>query len=174
MWAEKEYRNLIRANRAGVAVPTPIFCKENVLFMRFLGQNGWPCPQLRDLSTGGGIKRGSSKWRTLYDQTLLYIGKLYNKARLVHGDLSEYNILVCPSSIVENNILEVQEEGKKGEEEDILQVVFIDFGQAVDIRHPNAMELLRRDLRHVKQFFDNMGIRTMDIKTTEDMVLKSS
>merc|ERR1711933_206012 len=42
LWTSKEYRNLIRANAAGVPVPTPLMCKQNVLFMRFLGSiDGW-------------------------------------------------------------------------------------------------------------------------------------
>jgi hypothetical protein len=66
IWAEKEFRNLIRAYRAGVPVPRPLLCKENVLFMRFLGFEGWPAPQLRELS----LKRGSSRWTTLYEQVI--------------------------------------------------------------------------------------------------------
>jgi RIO kinase 1 len=66
LWTEKEYRNLLRANRAGVPVPTPLFHKENVLFMRFLGPNGWPSPQLRELN----LKRGSTRWHALYLQIM--------------------------------------------------------------------------------------------------------
>lgn len=64
IWTTKEYRNLIRAHRAGVAVPKPLHQKENVLFMRFLGDNGWPSPQLREVE----IKKGSDKWTTFYCQ----------------------------------------------------------------------------------------------------------
>ena len=64
LWTEKEYRNLIRASRGGVAVPTPLLQTGNVLFMRFLGDNGWPAPQLRELE----IKKGS---RSKVDNTLL-------------------------------------------------------------------------------------------------------
>jgi serine/threonine-protein kinase RIO1 len=66
IWAEKEFRNLIRAHRSGVPVPRPLLCKENVLFMRFLGFEGWPAPQLREIS----LKRGSSRWTTLYEQVI--------------------------------------------------------------------------------------------------------
>ena len=69
LWAEKEYRNLIRANRAGVAVPKPLSRKENILFMRFLGHDGWPSPQLKEID----IKKGSERWTTLYCQTLVAI-----------------------------------------------------------------------------------------------------
>ena len=66
LWTEKEFRNLMRANKAGVPVPSPLFYKENVLFMRFLGSDGWPAPQLRELD----LRRGSKRWTTLYIQVL--------------------------------------------------------------------------------------------------------
>ena len=72
LWAEKEYRNLIRAHRGGVKVPLPLRQKENVLFMRFLGENGWPSPQLREVD----IKKGSDRWTVLYCQTIAAIKRL--------------------------------------------------------------------------------------------------
>jgi RIO1 family len=66
--------------------------KDNVLFLRFLGDEGWPAPQLRELD----IKKGSKKWTALYEQTMEALQLLYCDACLVHGDLSEYNIMVCP------------------------------------------------------------------------------
>lgn len=69
LWAEKEYRNLIRAHRAGVPCPQPFFQKENILFMRFLGEDGWPSPQLKEIE----MKRGSEKWTTFYCQTFVAI-----------------------------------------------------------------------------------------------------
>ena len=69
IWAEKEYRNLLRANRSGVPVPTPLIQKENVVFMRFLGEDGWASPQLKDLN----IRKGSDKWTTLYSQIMVAV-----------------------------------------------------------------------------------------------------
>ena len=89
LWTEKEYRNLIRANKAGVPVPTPLMQKENVLFMRFLGEDGWPSPQLREVE----MKKGSKRWTTLYLQVMVAVRRLYHCARLVHGDLSEVSVL---------------------------------------------------------------------------------
>lgn len=232
-WTEKEHRNLVRAYRAHVPVPKPLWQKENVLFLRFLGADGWPSPQLRELS----IKKGSKKWTAFYDQTMEAIQKLHCDARLVHGDLSEYNILVCPGSFLKR----VDEEGDGGDvgltgnadgeeakkpaavatagdgndgggakpaakseedgklrakpsakieedakpsaksmllnsddstktgklrdvDDDSLQIVLIDFGQAVDIRHPDSEDLLRRDLLRIKQFFDKMGITTISVE----------
>eukprot|EP00536_Pseudo-nitzschia_multiseries_P012553 jgi/Psemu1/260703/estExt_Genewise1Plus.C_4850040 len=135
VWTEKEYRNLVRAYRAKVPVPNPIHYKENVLFMRFLGQDGWPAPQIREIE----VRRGSSKWTALYEQVMESVRRLFRDARLVHGDLSEYNILVAPNS----------------------QTVLIDFGQAVEVRHPKAEELLKRDLSRVREFFEKKkGVTT--------------
>jgi hypothetical protein len=66
LWAEKEYRNIVRAERAGVPVPSPLLVKENILFMQFIGEDGWPAPQLRELD----LRRGSSRWSTLYEQVV--------------------------------------------------------------------------------------------------------
>jgi serine/threonine-protein kinase RIO1 len=42
-----------------------------------------------------------------------------------------------------------------------LQAVLIDFGQAVDTRHPDAVILLQHDLDRVKSFFAKQGVETM-------------
>lgn len=66
LWAEKEYRNIVRAERAGVPVPSPILVKENIFFMQFIGEDNWPAPQLRELD----LRRGSNRWSTLYAQVV--------------------------------------------------------------------------------------------------------
>ena len=66
IWAEKEYRNLLRANRSRVPVPTPLHCTENIIFMRFMGNNGWPAPQIREIE----MRNGSKKWDVLYSQCM--------------------------------------------------------------------------------------------------------
>jgi len=215
-WAEKEHRNLIRAYRAMVPVPKPLWQKENVLFLRFLGEDGWPSPQLRELT----IKKGSKKWTAFYEQTMEAMQRLYCDGRLVHADLSEYNMLVCPASflkrvdeenvlwsgdeeeatgakeVMKPDILNNSEDEKKlaavdtkpafvnGEvvqisatsnedakptaklvdDDDALQIVLIDFGQAVDTRHPDSDDLLRRDVTRVKEFYDKMGITTISVE----------
>ena len=72
LWTEKEFRNLTRASRAGVPVPIPLFYKENVLFMRFIGDDGWPAPQLRELQ----LNHGSRRWGILFSQIMEAV-KLY-------------------------------------------------------------------------------------------------
>jgi len=163
LWTEKEYRNLLRANRAGVAVPTPLMQKENVLFMRFLGEGGWPAAQLREVE----IKKRSKKWTALYAQSLVAIRRLFHCARLVHADLSEYNILVCPMSQVENAM------DKSVEAKDDLQVVLIDFGQAVERNHRSALDLLKRDLSLVNAFFAKQDIVTLSADASFEFIVEN-
>ena len=114
MWAEKEMRNLIRLESAGVPVPHPIDLRNHVLVMEFVGEwfsegsnlvwptidlgmwfliynpagsNGWPAPLLKD------VKLSESKARELYVDLIKIIRNIYQKALLVHADLSEFNIL---------------------------------------------------------------------------------
>eukprot|EP00571_Detonula_confervacea_P002864 CAMPEP_0172328906 /NCGR_PEP_ID=MMETSP1058-20130122/60598_1 /TAXON_ID=83371 /ORGANISM="Detonula confervacea, Strain CCMP 353" /LENGTH=983 /DNA_ID=CAMNT_0013046043 /DNA_START=66 /DNA_END=3017 /DNA_ORIENTATION=+ len=164
LWAEKERRNLVRAHRAGIAVPKPLYQKENVLFMRFLGENGWPSPQLKEID----MKKGSKKWTTLYCQTLVAVRRLYHCARLVHTDLSEYNLLICPSWQASHDHFTASD--KRNVDDETLQVVLIDFGMAVDIGHPSAPTWLRRDLSTVRDFFVKQGIKTLSNEDAEEFV----
>jgi len=130
-------------------VPNPIQYKDNIIFMRFLGEDGWPAPQIREIN----LRKGSSKWTTLYEQVMGSVQRLFQDARLVHGDLSEYNILIAPN-------VQVDHKSKTIESKDDLQAALIDFGQAVEVRHPKAEELLRRDLTRVREFFVKQGVKT--------------
>ena len=61
--------------------------------------------------------------------------KMYQKAKLVHADLNEYNIMYW-----------------KGEP------VIIDVSQAVPIHHPYADEFLRHDIQQIRRFFSSVGV----------------
>lgn len=98
-------------------------------------------------------------------RTTLSTCRLFHGSRLVHGDLSEYNILVCPARLVEN-----RDEGFGPDDDDELQAVLIDFGQAVDWRHPTAMELLERDLSKVRDFFTKKGVKTLALNLALEFV----
>jgi len=58
-WCEKEFKNLHRLFRAGIACPEPYFFKENVLCMEFIGKHGRPAAQLQEvpLSSAKRFKR---------------------------------------------------------------------------------------------------------------------
>ena len=128
-WASKEFKNLQLAKEAGLAVPTPIYVEKNVLLMEFIGKNGVPAPYLREVPL-----QAASSW---YDKIVEMVKDLYDKAKLVHGDLSEYNILVPDG-----------------------YPMLIDFAQAVTIEHPEAREFLRRDIDNLNNYFKGLNVRT--------------
>lgn len=88
LWAEKELRNLKRLWEIGIRCPQPIEVRDNVLVMEFFGtEDGWASPRLKDAQIA------SSKFPKLYAQLMVTVRKIYRACRLVHADLSEYNIL---------------------------------------------------------------------------------
>lgn len=127
-WTDKEYRNLCRAAKCNIRAPTPVVCKEHVLVMQFVGTDGWPEPTLKDVLLDMSPKQQAR----VYADILQATRTLYQRAHLVHGDLSEYNILFA------------QREKR---------IWLIDFGQAIDRSHPETEKLLRRDLHTINQFF---------------------
>ena len=61
--------------------------------MEFLGENGWPAPRLKD------VELTKKSYIRIYHRLIRLLRDMYQKCRLVHGDLSEYNLLfvVCVS-----------------------------------------------------------------------------
>ncbi|HKL29019.1 MAG TPA: serine/threonine-protein kinase Rio1 [Natrialbaceae archaeon] len=125
-WVRKEYANLRRAMAAGVRVPEPIAVERNVLVMEYIGTEAGRAKRLNEVHVENP--------ETAYEVVREYMRRLYD-AGLVHGDLSEYNI--------------VFHEG---------QLVIIDLGQAVTVHHPNSREFLERDCENVANFFARQGV----------------
>lgn len=130
-WARKEFKNMQAAHAAGVRVPTPIAVKKNVLVMEFIGDSegnsALPLVESAEVT--------SDDYRQVIEQVTI----LYQKARLVHADLSEYNIFKTDRGIM-----------------------LFDFGSAVDIQHPNSKQFLVRDVMNVNRFFEKRGIEVLD------------
>ena len=55
--------------------------------MEFLGENGWPAPRLKD------VELTKKSYHRIYHRLIRLLRDMYQKCRLVHGDLSEYNLL---------------------------------------------------------------------------------
>jgi RIO kinase 1 len=132
-WAQKEFRNLEQASRAKVRVPTPIAVEKNVLVMEFIGKDGVSAPSMKEQSPSDPDKA--------YNLLLAYLERLYRKAELVHGDLSEYNIMVWNG-----------------------RLVLFDMSQSVPTSHPLAEFLLRRDLENVNRFFSRLGVKVLSVE----------
>jgi RIO kinase 1 len=131
-WAQKEFKNLQRANEVSVRVPKPIAVNHNVLIMEFIGKEGVSAPLLKE-----SFPRKPEK---LYQQLLACVEKLYQKAELVHADLSEYNVMLWKN-----------------------KPVLFDFAQAVHVKHPMASRFLRRDLENLFQYFHNLEVNVLSI-----------
>ena len=130
-WARKEFKNLKAAHSAGVRVPAPVAVEKNVLVMEFIGDDqGRLAEQLENLQVTADD----------YRETVGQLTMLYQKANLVHADLSEYNVFKNP----------------KGE------IMLLDFGSAVDIRHPHSKQFLVRDVENINRFFTKRGIDVID------------
>jgi len=138
VWAEKEMRNYRRLHAAGIKCPAPVLLKSHVLIMEFLGTNGWPSPRIRD----AGLSE--RRLREAYVQTVLIMRHMYRRCRLVHGDLSEYNLLWHCN-----------------------EVYVIDVSQSVETDHPSALDFLRKDASNVNDFFRKAG--NLDVMTTRQL-----
>ncbi len=133
-WARRELRNLELAYNAGVPVPKPYTVEGNVLVMSFLGVDGVRYPLLRETSYT------ADEYAGLYGLVIEYVRRLYKDSGLIHGDLSEYNIMAP----------------------DPRTVYFIDLSQSVLRDTPYAEILLMRDLRNVSRFFGSRGVDVLD------------
>jgi len=126
-WATKEYKNLERMRAAGARVPKPMAVEENILVMGYIGDETMPAPMLRSVKMDdpdGGLEDVLDNMRCI------------QKAGLVHGDLSEYNILFW--------------EGRTH---------VIDVGQAVTLDHRNAEDWFQRDAANIARYFRKLGCK---------------
>lgn len=141
-WCSKEFRNLDRYYEAGLPVPEPIANYENCLLMEYIGDENRAAPQLKDAEMDDPTD--------VYDEVISFIIDGWQEAHLVHGDLSEYNILMT-------------DEGP----------IVIDVGQAMTSDWYNAQELLERDIRNINRFFKNRGADIIDPATIKEEALSS-
>ena len=147
VWAEKEMRNLKRIYASGIPCPEPVQLRLHVLVMGFLGdKKGVPAPRLKDVElVGSDIE---TRWKLLYLQILGYMRILYQTCRLVHADLSEYNILYHNDKLW-----------------------LIDVSQSVEHDHPRSLEFLRMDIKNVSGFFRRKGVDVLSEMTTFGFVV---
>ncbi|GAB6135175.1 serine protein kinase RIO [Thermococcus prieurii] len=133
VWTRREFKNLQRAIKYAVRVPEPVIFRNNVLVMEFIGDE-MPAPRLKDVERE--LER--SDFEELYDYLIGVIERLWKRGDMVHGDLSEYNVLLWDGPVV------------------------IDWSQATVRRNRMSVELLKRDLRNVTNYFARKGVDVED------------
>ncbi|XP_001660046.2 serine/threonine-protein kinase RIO3 [Aedes aegypti] len=138
MWAEKELHNLNRMKKYGIRCPEIVALKKNVLVMSFIGDNMVPAPKLKEAILS------DAQLICAYEEMVEIMYKLYNEARLVHADMSEYNVLWYDE-----------------------QCWIIDVAQSVEPGHPGALEFLMRDCDNISTFFTKRGVS--GVKSKEEL-----
>lgn len=135
-WQHSEVDALYKLAAAGVRVPLPFGFYEGVLLMELVSDaQGEPAPRLNDLQL-------SEEQAREFHAMLIRQVVLMLCAGIVHGDLSEYNILV----------------DSKGP-------VIIDLPQAVDAAaNNNASRMLERDVENLANYF---GQFAPELQTTQ-------
>jgi RIO kinase 1 len=128
-WPQNELAMLRRAWDAGASVPYPVERTDDGVLMEFIGDLGGAAPRL----VHAGLDRAGMEeaWSQLHREL-----RLICSAGIVHADLSAYNLLWWRD-----------------------RVVVIDFPQAADVStHPNAADLLHRDVQNVATWFGRRGV----------------
>lgn len=129
IWGEKETANLNRLKKFGIPCPHVQVLKKHVLVMSFIGKDTQSAPKLKE------VKLSTEDMQDAFEQTIDIMKKIHRECRLVHADLSEYNMLWFDN-----------------------KVWIIDVSQAVEISHPAALEFLFRDCSSVTTFFKKNNV----------------
>ncbi len=134
-WQSAEVDALYRLAAAGVRVPQPYNFCDGVLLMELVTDaNGDAAPRLNDVAFTA--EQARKHHATLIKEVVRMLC-----AGVVHGDLSEFNILLAHSAGVD---------GAEGEDEPVI----IDLPQAVDAAGNNhAQRMLLRDVANLRDFF---------------------
>ncbi|MCI4328737.1 MAG: serine protein kinase RIO [Thermoplasmata archaeon] len=128
-WTRREHSVLHRLYDAGVRCPRPFGYLRNVLVMDFVGDEGLPAPRLQTIALDDP--------QAVHDDMVVQVRLMVQKARLVHADLSPYNVLF---------------HGGKP--------VVIDVAQSIEAEHPQAKALLERDVANFAKYFRRLGVPT--------------
>lgn len=140
-WQNAEVDALYKLDAAGVRVPKPYGCFEGVLLMEMIAdEDGAVAPRLNDVSM-------SAEQAIEDHDTVMHYVKLMLCAGLIHGDLSEFNVLV-----------------------DAYGPVIIDLPQAVDAAaNNNARSMLDRDVNNMTEYYGQYAPELLETKYAKEL-----
>ena len=128
-WLMHEFITLQRLHRMGAAVPRPISTSENAILMEYIGDRHRPAPALT------GVSLTPREAPQLFEEVMRNV-ELMLAHRMIHGDLSAYNILYWEGA-----------------------VTLIDFPQVtMSESNHNAFRIFERDVRRVCDYFAGQGV----------------
>lgn len=140
-WKNAEVEALYRLANAGVRVPAPYLVHEGVLLMELvIDAAGDPAPRLNDVAFSA---EQALEWhRFMMGQIVRMLC-----AGLIHGDLSEFNVLV---------------DGKGP--------VIIDLPQAVDAAgNNNSLAMLERDVNNMREAFGRASPELLETEYAKEI-----
>ncbi len=140
-WQHAEVNALFKLADAGVRVPEPYGCYDGVLLMELVTDaDGDVAPRLNDVAM--------SSEQAVEDHAIMmrYIMRMLGQG-LVHGDLSEFNVLV-----------------------DAYGPVVIDLPQAVDAAaNNNASWMLKRDVNNMTQYYGQFAPELLTTRFADEI-----
>ena len=104
-------------------------------------------PRLKDAE----LQIPLSSYSDLYQELILTVRKMYHECKLVHADLSEYNILYHDSHLY-----------------------IIDVSQSVEHDHPHAFDFLRNDVKNTEEYFARRGVATLGLRRCFEFVTRET
>ena len=140
-WQTAEVDALFRLAAAGIRVPQPYDCLDGVLLMELITDaEGDVAPRLGDITMSSEKALADHALVMQYVVRMLCVG-------LIHGDLSEFNVLV-------------DEHGP----------VIIDLPQAVDAAgNNNAESMLTRDVNNMRRYYGQFAAELLETKYAKEI-----
>ena len=137
-WCEKEFRNLVVCRKCNMSVPNVYKQYNNVIIMEYI-EGG----MLKDTE----LKNPKKFFSLLIEQIRI----MRNDAKLIHGDLSEFNVLAS------DNI-----------------PVIIDWGSGISVRSDEDFrefyDLYERDIRNIVSYFNKRYNLSLDLESVIKML----